>query len=242
MSIKVTVITSVLNGNATIEECIASVKSQDYNNIEHIIIDGSSTDNTVELVLSQGLQCISEPDTGVYDAFNKGLLNATGDIIHILNADDYYAHDQVISQAVATMVQEKTDLCHAYIAQINRQGSLVKRVGKNVNKKELLKKMRVAHPSVFVTKAVYEKYGYFSQGFKVAGDHEFLLRIWPFINISFIPDVVVKMRLGGVSNSQVELSYRESMAAAIMHGANPLRAAARYYLELIKNKLLPTKQ
>ena len=98
--------------------------------------------------------------------------------------------------------------------------------------------MRVAHPSVFVTKQIYNKYGPFSQGFKVAGDHEFLLRIWSSIKVSFIPEVLVKMRLGGLSNTQVELSYRESMAASLIHGANPLKAICRYYLERIKSKLI----
>jgi glycosyltransferase involved in cell wall biosynthesis len=238
MSIKLTVITPVLNGCNTIADCINSVKSQDYKNIEHIIIDGNSSDGTVELVLSLGLQCISETDTGVYDAFNKGLLHATGDIIHILNADDFYANSQVVSKAITTMTLEQSDLCHGYIEQIDEQDNVVKRVGKKVNKRELLKKMRVAHPSVFITKTIYAKYGHFSQGFKVAGDHEFLLRIWSTVKVSFLPEVFVKMRLGGISNSQIELSYRESMAASLLHGSSPLSALFRYYFELIKSKIL----
>ena len=238
MTIKVTVITSVLNGINTIGDCIASVAEQNYEHVEHIIIDGLSTDGTIEYIKSKGLNCYSEPDTGIYDAFNKGLSRASGDIIHILNADDYYAHNNVISQVVATMAKEKSNLCHGYIAQINATGEVVKRVGKHVDKKELLNKMRIAHPSVFIVKSVYDKHGGFSQGFRVAGDHEFLLRIWSSVTISFIPEVLVKMRLGGISNSQVELSYRESMAAAIMHGFSPLKALNRYYLELLKAKLL----
>ncbi|MBU2892236.1 glycosyltransferase [Colwellia sp. D2M02] len=238
MNTKLTVITPVLNGINTIADCIASVKAQNYKYIEHIIIDGNSTDGTVAFVLSQGLRCVSENDTGVYDAFNKGILMADGDVIHILNADDCYAHEQVVSNVMATITQEESDLCHGYIHQVNSQGNVVKRVGKQLTKNELLQKMRIAHPSVFVRKSVYDNYGRFSQGFKVAGDHEFLLRVWSKVRISFIPEVLVNMRLGGLSNSQVSLSYRESMAAALIHGANPLNALARYYLELLKNKLL----
>jgi glycosyltransferase involved in cell wall biosynthesis len=237
MSVKVSVITPVLNGITTIADCISSVKQQDYDNIEHIIIDASSTDGTVEYIASQKVKYISEADTGVYDAFNKGIKLATGDIIHILNADDYYANDRVVSTVVAKLEFESTDLCHGYITQMNRQGEPVKRVGKSLDKHELLSKMRVAHPSVFIRKNVYLKYGYFSQGFKVAGDHEFLLRIWDLVDISFLDEICVNMRLGGISNSQVELSYRESMAAAIMHGAAPWKAMCRYYLELVKSKL-----
>jgi len=238
MSVKVSVITPVLNGISTIADCITSVKQQDYDNIEHIIIDANSIDGTVEYIASQKVKYISETDTGVYDAFNKGVKLATGDIIHILNADDYYANGHVISSMVEKLTSENTDLCHGYITQLNRQGQPVKRVGKSLDKRELLSKMRVAHPSVFIRKNVYEKYGYFSQGFKIAGDHEFLLRIWDLVNISFLDEVCVIMRLGGISNSQVELSYRESMAAAILHGTPPWRATCRYYLELVKSKFV----
>jgi glycosyltransferase involved in cell wall biosynthesis len=238
MSIKVSIITPVLNGMATIADCISSVKQQDYDNIEHIIIDANSTDGTVEYIAKQNLKYISEDDTGVYDAFNKGVKLATGDIIHILNADDYYANGHVISSMVKKLESDQSDLCHGYITQLNSQGHPVKRVGKNLDKRELLSKMRVAHPSVFIRKNVYLKYGYFSQGFKVAGDHEFLLRIWDSVNISFLDEVCVIMRLGGISNSQVELSYRESMAAAIMHGAPPWKATCRYYVELMKSKFV----
>ena len=237
MSLKVSVITPVLNGITTIADCISSIKNQTYKNVEHIVIDACSIDGTAEYVTSQGIHCLSEADTGVYNAFNKGVKLATGDIIHILNADDYYAHDNVISNVVEKLETEQTDLCHGYIMQVNSQGQFVKRVGKQIGKSELLTKMRVAHPSVFVRRDIYLKYGYFSQGFKVAGDHEFLLRIWDSVSISFIDDVCVKMRLGGLSNSQVELSYRESMAAAIMHGAQPWQAGLRYYYELLKNKI-----
>ena len=238
MSVKVSVITPVLNGIATIADCISSVKQQDYDNIEHIIIDANSTDGTVEYIVNQNVKYISEDDTGVYDAFNKGLKLATGDIIHILNADDYYANDHVVSSMVEKLETEQTDLCHGYITQINKHGQPIKRVGKSLDKRELLSKMRVAHPSVFIRKNVYLKHGYFSQGFKVAGDHEFLLRIWDSVSISFLDEVCVIMRLGGISNSQVELSYRESMAAAIMHGAPPWKAMCRYYLELMKSKFV----
>lgn len=237
MTIKVSVITPVLNGIATIADCIASVKKQNYPNIEHIVIDACSTDGTVAYLELQQIKYLSEVDTGVYDAFNKGIKLATGDIIHLLNADDYYENDYVVSDVVAKMQAEQADLCHGYIAQIDDKGAFVKRVGKALAKKELLSKMRVAHPSVFVRSNVYLEYGYFSPAFKVAGDHEFLLRIWDTIRISFIDKVCVNMRLGGISNSQVELSYRESMAAAIIHGAKPWQAGVRYYYELFKNKI-----
>lgn len=238
MTIKVTIITPVLNSINTIQDCITSIAKQDYDNIEHIIIDGCSTDGTLAFLSSKGFNFISEPDTGIYNAINKGITKATGEIIHILNADDYYAHDKVVSQVVHTMLKEKALLCHGYVSQIDAKGNVIKRVGKNINKKELLHKMRVAHPSVFIMKSVYDNLGVFNQSFRIAGDHEFLLRIWSSTSITFMPETLVKMRLGGISNSQVELSYRESMAASIIHGLSPLKALSRYYLELFKAKLL----
>ncbi|MCF6354351.1 MAG: glycosyltransferase [Candidatus Polarisedimenticolaceae bacterium] len=238
---KVTVITPVLNGASTISRCINSVKAQDYKDIEYIIIDGGSTDDTVEIIQSCGIQYISEPDAGIYDAFNKGIRAATGEIIHILNADDMYAATDVITRMVNHMISLQLSVGHGYVEQINQAGQVIKRIGKDVSKQELLSKMRVAHPSAFIRKHVYLKYGGYSVGFKIAADHEFFLRIWDACHVGFLPIVTTKMRLGGASNSQVELSYRESLSASILHDANPIKAIVRYYYERLKS-ILPGVQ
>ncbi len=238
MTMKVTVITPVFNSANTINECINSVKEQDYKNIEHRIIDGESTDGTVEIIQSSGVSYITEPDAGIYDAFNKGIRSATGEIIHILNADDMYASTNVVRHMVDHMTSLQLDICHGYVEQINDIDQVVKRIGKKTSKQELLSKMRLAHPSAFIRKHIYLKYGDYSVGFKIAADHEFFLRIWDAAHIGFLPIVTTKMRLGGASNSQVELSYRESLSATILHGANPIKAVIRYYYERIKS-LLP---
>jgi glycosyltransferase len=95
--------------------------------------------------------------------------------------------------------------------------------------------MRVAHPGTFVKKELYEKFGHFSEGFKIAADHEFLLRVWDECIVEFHNETIVNMRIGGASTSQVKVSYRESMAAAILHGENPICATGRFYLELLKS-------
>ncbi len=238
---KVTVITPVLNGGSTIKDCIASVQQQDYSNIEHIIIDGGSTDDTLKILNKFNVAYFSEKDVGIYDAFNKGLAKATGDIIHILNADDFYANNQVISTAVTAMTNTGCDLLHGFVELLNESNQAIKTVGKDIDKRELLNKMRVAHPSVFVRSTVYQKYGNFSVGFKIAGDHEFLLRVWDKVQISFLPTVFVNMRLGGVSSGQYKKSYRESFAAVLLHGATPTRAFTRYCWEVLKIKMMPGK-
>ncbi len=234
---KVTVVTPVYNGAKTIKDCIESVKMQDYDDIEHLIIDGKSTDSTIDIVKQYNVRYISEPDAGIYDAFSKGVRLATGDVVHILNSDDMYAAPDVISKMVGFIRDENLDLCHAYVEQINAKNIVIKRIGKDSTKKDLLKKMRVAHPSTFVKKNVYQKYGEFSVGFQIAADHEFLLRVWDKINIGFLPIVITRMRLGGVSTSQVKQSYKESMAATLLHGADPVKAMVRYYYELLKAKV-----
>ena len=238
---KVTVITPVLNGCNTIEDCITSVQRQDYFNVEHIIIDGGSTDDTLTILDDSDVTYFSGKDAGIYDAFNRGLAKASGDVIHILNADDFYADNRVISTAVTAMTDTGCDLLHGLVELVDESNQTIKTVGKNIDKRELLNKMRVAHPSVFVRSTVYQKYGNFSVGFKIAGDHEFLLRVWDKIQISFLPTVFVNMRLGGVSSGQYKKSYRESFAAALLHGATPTRAFTRYCWEVLKIKMMPGK-
>lgn len=234
---KVTVITPVFNGAKTIQDCIDSIKMQDYPNIEHIVIDGNSSDDTVSIVKKNNIQYISEADAGIYDAFNKGIRAASGDIIHILNSDDMYAERDIISKVIKHMQERNIDVCHGYSEQINDENKVVNRVGKDLSRKELLSKMKISHPSTFIKKNIYQEYGDYSVGFKIAADHELLLRIWDKAKISFLPLVTTKMRLGGASNSQITLSYKESLAASILHGKPVISAVFKYYLELVKNNL-----
>ena len=233
--IKVSIITPVFNGVETIEKCIKSILDQDYPNIEHIIVDGGSTDGTLQVLERLKVKFVSEPDAGIYDAFNKGVERSSGEFIHILNSDDAYASTLVISKVMNYICEKDLDLCHAKIEQVDTAGCVVSTVGKKLTKKSLLNKMRVAHPSVFVKRSVYEKLGAFSVGFRIAADHEFMLRVWDKVRIGFLPEVVVKMSWGGASNSQVIVSLRESMAASIIHGQPVLKALSVYYMECIKN-------
>ena len=121
----VTVITATLNSASTIAECINSVASQDYSNIEHIIIDGVSTDGTLEILRSFGADFISEQDSGIYHAFNKGIARSSGQIIHFLNADDYYKHASVVSNMIKFMMENQLQVGHARVEQVDEQLQLV---------------------------------------------------------------------------------------------------------------------
>lgn len=235
----ITVVTPTYNALSTVEACCESVAAQDYAPIEHLVVDGASTDGTVDFLERRGIRYQSASDAGIFDAMSKGVRMASGEFVHILNADDRYARPSVLSSVLEAMTAEGWDVCHARAAQVNSRGQLVRVVGRDVDRRQLLKKMRVAHPTVVVRRAVYERFGAFSVGFRVAGDYEFLLRIWDRIRVGFIDDVVVLMAIGGNSNRPENLvrAYRESLAAAVIHGAHPAPATVRCWYEIAKHRI-----
>jgi glycosyltransferase involved in cell wall biosynthesis len=241
----VTVVTPVFNGARCIQRCIDSVRSQGLPRMEHLVIDGGSNDGTVAILeraaaADPRLRFVSARDAGVYDAMSRGVRMAAGEYVHILNADDRYAASGVLAASIALMERDSLDLCHGRARQVDTDGRLVCEFGRDIAFSELLKKMRIAHPTVVVRRSLYDRHGAFSVGFRIAADHEFLLRVWRKARIGFIADVQVLMEIGGLStdNANVRTAYRESMAASIMHGRNPWAAAARCRYEIIKHHLI----
>jgi glycosyltransferase len=232
MQPKVTIITVCYNSEKTIEDTIQSVINQDYPNIEHIIIDGLSTDNTLEIVnkyKDKITKVVSEKDKGLYEAINKGINLATGDIIANLNSDDFYIDTNVIEEVVAKMEFDKTDTLYADLYYVDATDTnKITRHWKSGDYKVGLffKGWMPPHPTFFVKKEVYANYGKFNLAFKSAADYELMLR---FIHkhqcsISYLPRVVVKMRIGGVSNSSLLnriKANREDKKAWIINGLKP---------------------
>lgn len=235
---KVSVITPAFNSAATIARCIESVNAQDFNNIEHIVIDGGSNDGTVDLLLKLNIKHVSEPDNGIYHAMNKGVQMATGDIIHILNSDDWYSENDVVSEMVNLMKLGEYDVCHAYVAQVKAGGDEVWCIGADINKEQLFRKMKVAHPSCFVRSSVYHRFGDFSSGFKIAADYDFMLRIWSKVKVGFLPKRIVQMQIDGVSNGNPVRSYKESMAVVLVHGKGVFPALINFCIECMKHYLI----
>jgi glycosyltransferase involved in cell wall biosynthesis len=235
----VSVVTPTYNAGSTIRSCCESVASQDYAPVEHLVVDGGSTDGTLEILREYHLRHDSAPDAGLYDALSKGVRMARGEFVHVLCADDQYAHRSVLSSVVASMTAHEWDVCHARAAQVTASGRMVHVIGRNLDKRRLLKKMWVAQPTVVVRRAVYERYGAFSVGFRVAADYEFLLRIWDHVRVGFLDEILVNMTIGGISTrpENVVRSYRESMAAAVIHGAHPASATIRCWYEIAKHRL-----
>lgn len=208
---KVTIITAVYNGAEHIQSCIESVLSQNHPDIEYIVVDGASKDNTLEIIKSYGnriSQVISEPDKGMYDAMNKGLRLATGDIVGILNADDFYVDNTIISQIVAEFEKSKADSVYADIAFVTKD-NLNKVVRYYSSASFRPWKFRFgympAHPSFFLKRSIYEKHGYFKTDYKLCADFDLIVRLYHThkISFSYFPKMVVKMRMGGKSNQSI---------------------------------------
>jgi glycosyltransferase involved in cell wall biosynthesis len=214
---KVSIITVALNSAEYIEDCIQSVVSQNYKNIEYIVIDGGSTDGTIEIIKKYEVEIakwISEPDRGIYDAMNKGLSLATGDIIGILNADDYYSHKDVLNNVVNIMSRYGTNSCYGNLLYVKKSNTdKVHRYWQAGPYKasNFYKGWMPPHPTFFVRTKIYDLYGHFNLTLGTSADYELMLRFFlkHKINTAYIPGILVKMRMGGKSN----VSLRNRIAA-----------------------------
>lgn len=212
MNPKVSIITVCYNSEKTIEDTIKSVVNQSYPNIEYIVIDGVSTDNTLAIINKYKDKIsiiISEKDHGIYDAINKGIKLATGEIIANLNSDDFYIDNNVIADVVTSFEKDKTDTLYADLYYVDAiDTNKIVRYWKSKQYKDglFLKGWMPPHPTFFVKKEVYEKHGLFDLQFKSAADYEIMLRfIHRFkTSIAYLPRVIVKMRVGGVSNASLK--------------------------------------
>jgi len=206
---RVSIITIAYNSAETIEDTIKSVVNQGYRNIEYIIIDGGSTDDTLKIIDKYKKDIsifVSEPDKGIYDAMNKGVLNATGDIIGILNSDDIYANSSVIDDVVNTIGNK--DALYADLVYVDRVNTdKVTRRWKSGSYKSGAFKYgwMPPHPTFFVKKECYEKYGVYNLKLTSAADYECMLRMIHKhkISVAYLPQIITKMRVGGQSNVTV---------------------------------------
>ncbi|MEQ8414697.1 MAG: glycosyltransferase family 2 protein [Imperialibacter sp.] len=209
---KVSIITVVYNNESFIEDCINSVLGQSYSNVEYIIIDGCSTDGTLEKILRHSdriAKIISEPDDGIYDAMNKGIALATGEIVGILNADDFYVDVDVLNKIAGIFEDKSIDASYSDVEYVKRHkvNDVVRRWHSgHFERKRFYFGWSPPHPTFFVRKSVYEKYGLYDPSLKISADYEMMLRVLfvKKITCHYFQQVIIKMRDGGVSNKSLK--------------------------------------
>jgi glycosyltransferase involved in cell wall biosynthesis len=207
--LKISIITVAFNAQNTIKRCIDSVTRQKFNNIEYIIIDGGSTDNTNQVIINYKEKIdfyVSEPDNGIYDAMNKGIAMATGDIIGTLNADDYYADENVLNNVADAFANQNINIVYGDLDYVDANGKVMRKWRSGAYKGGMFNwGWMPPHPTFYCRKKLFEELGVYSLEYGSAADYELMLR---FIHINkasvlYINEVLVKMIIGGVSNKSL---------------------------------------
>jgi glycosyltransferase involved in cell wall biosynthesis len=241
---RVSVITAVKNGAATLADALSSVRRQRHPDVEHIVVDGRSTDDTLRVVREHGqhvAKVVSEADSGPYEAFNRGLRLATGGIVAFLNADDLYESEDVLAEVVRELESQEVDLLFGDVLLVRaddvRSVTRYYRSGA-LSRARLARGIMPAHPATFVKRSVYERFGGFDASYRIAGDFEWTARVFSSSGVGHrhLPRVLARMREGGLSNrgigSKIAIT-REVRRACRKHGI------ATSYLRLLSR--LPEK-
>ncbi len=242
---KITVVTAVYNGAETIEDTINSVAAQTYSSVEHIVIDGLSTDPTMSIVNRRRNDIslvVCERDAGIYDAMNKGIAAATGDVIGTLNADDVYEHDQVLAQVADLFSDPELDACYANLVYVDRTDlqKIVRYWTSQPFEPGLFFKGWIpAHPTFFVRKAVYERCGGFDLDYKIQSDFELTLRLLELhrIRSRYVPEIWVRMRMGGTTNKSIMNIIRGNLEAYRACRKHQLRVSPLFFVTKIAARI-----
>lgn len=227
---KVSLITVTYNSATYLQDCIESVVGQQYHNLEHIIIDGGSTDGTVDIIKKYNdhiTRWVSEKDNGMYDAINKGIALATGDIVGILNSDDMFASNDVIDAIVGCFMEHKIDAVYGDLVYVNKTDTnKIVRLWKGFpyKRSRFRHGWMPAHPTFYLKRELIEEHGGYESHYFTASDYEFMARYLYRYRISaiYLPKLIVKMRVGGQSNVTIK---------------SRLRANRRDYLAMKRNKI-----
>ena len=243
---KVSIITTTYNSAATLRDTLETVRSQNYPDIEHIIVDGRSKDGTVQIIRSYPhvAKFVSEEDQGLYDAINKGIRMSTGDIVGILNSDDFFPDTNVVSSIVKTFQQQKVDAVYGDIAFVRPEnlGKIVRYYSsKNFHPDKFAQGYMPAHPSFYAKRSCYEKLGLYQLDYRIAADFELLMRFFmnKDIRTAYLNKVIVYMRTGGVSNKNFLSRYilnKEIIKACRENGVktNMLLISLKYFSKVFE--------
>ncbi len=215
---KISIVTITFNSAATIADTLQSVASQTYPEVEHLVIDGNSSDDTLSIVKQHGrsgIRVLSEPDDGIYQAMNKGLRLAQGEFVGFLNADDVYQDAQVLSEVARAAQEDHVDAIYGDLVYVSRSNPA--RVIRHWHSgrwdhRRLRFGWMPPHPTLYVRKALIDLLGGFDERLRIAADYDFMLRLLnrPGIHVAYLDRVVVRMRTGGASNRSLAMMWRKS--------------------------------
>ena len=237
---KLSIVTATYNSSKTVEDTIKSVLMQTYKDYEYIIIDGLSKDNTLDIVrqyeprFEGRMKVYSEKDKGIYDAMNKGFQKATGDVLMLINSDDLFARPDALELVVKKFEKHpESDGVYAdlyYVSQNNIDN--IVRVWKTGTQKPMRKGWLPAHPTFYVKRECYEKFGYFNLNYPLAADFELMLRFVEGhgIKLTYLPEYLVKMRLGGATSKNIQNIYRQDVETIRAFKENHLPGGGIMYL------------
>lgn len=238
---KISVITVCRDSRETIARSLRSVASQTHRDVEHIVVDGASTDGTREIIEAHRARIgafVSEPDRGIYDAMNKGVRLATGDVVGTLNADDHYAHEDVLARVAAQFAETDIDALLGDVAFFSpeRPDRTVRVYRSRIfTPKRLSWGLMPAHPALFLRRKIHDRVGPFRTDYRIAGDFEFIVRVFGDRSLSYrhFSEVLVWMQTGGVSTAgwrSTLLLNKEVLRACRANGVTtgPLRLMLRY--------------
>lgn len=249
---KVSIVTVVYNNKCTIQDAMNSVLAQEYDELEYVIVDGASTDGTIEVIKEvvkgypeRSIRFISEKDDGIYDAMNKGIRLASGDVIGILNSDDFYMNNNVISKVINEFREKNVDAVFADLVYV-RANDLDKIVryydSANFHPGKMAYGWMPAHPTFFTKKKIYEQYGLYKGNYQISADYELIARFLFKNNVSYsyIPKVLIKMRLGGASTRSLKSSWilnKEVLRACAENGikTNIFKLLSKYPSKILQS-------
>lgn len=243
-SAKISIVTVARNSVATIEDTILSVAGQSYPHVEHILIDGASTDGSLGIVnrhLNKFSKTVSEPDMGIYDAMNKGIRHATGDVVGFLNADDVYSDANVLGEIANIFNDATVSACYGDLVYMDESLTRVVRYWKSRPYRDGLfeKGWMPAHPTFFVRRTVFERYGDFDLAFRLQSDFDLTMRFLSIYKIQsiYLPRVLVKMRVGGATNRSAANVIKGNMESYQICKKNGLKVTPLFIVKKILSRV-----
>jgi glycosyltransferase involved in cell wall biosynthesis len=231
---RISIVTPTFNSAAHLEQTIQSVLGQNYANLEYIIVDGGSADGTLEIIQRYSAELASwssEPDRGIADAFNKGVRRATGDLVGIINSDDYYAPGTFSAVVEAYRANGDAAIAHGDIQWIEPTRTL--RLRPRLSSRAYYGGMPAYHATCFVPRAVYERLGTFNTDYRIGMDYDFLLRaLLAGVRLHYLPRVIAHVRAGGISSRHAAAAIRELYRSQREHRLNPVLCTATFAVNL----------